>query len=160
MEEHNLSLKFSPITKYTPKHYELLLEADPSLKSIASYLSRCESFELTSNHQSVGIIAIMATESQTIEIMNIAVHPKFQGKGLGTKLIQSAIKFYSTNPSFEKITIMTGTTSFGALYLYQKLGFRCKQILSNHFINPTLYPHPLHENGLTLKDAIMLERTL
>lgn len=155
-----MTLKIKAITKYTSDHYALLLDADPTLESIASYLSRCDSFELTDGHRPIGIIAVLATEPQTLEIMNIAIHPKFQGQHLGSRLLQFIIEKYSSNPGFNKITIMTGSTSFKQLYLYQKLGFRCQRILANHFSDSALYPDALFENGLQLKDAIMLERPL
>jgi ribosomal protein S18 acetylase RimI-like enzyme len=159
-EEIILPLKIQKISKFTPQHYTLLLDADPSLTSIATYLSRSTAFELTDGTQSIGIIVVMPTAPQTLEIMNLAVQPAFQGHHLGQRLLQFIIDWSSSHPDFQKLTIMTGSTSFKQLALYQKLDFRCVRILQDHFVNPKLYPEPIFENQLPLRDAIVLEKIL
>lgn len=155
-----MTLVIQKINAYRPEHYKLLLDADPSLRSIATYLSRSTAFELTDHHQPVGIIVVMPTEPLTAEIMNVAVKPEFQDQYLGSRLIQFVVDYFNEDPDFTALTIKTGTTSFKQLYLYQKLGFRCSEILTDYFKNPEIYPNDIYENKMLLRDAILLKRAL
>jgi ribosomal protein S18 acetylase RimI-like enzyme len=155
-----LTLVIQKINTYTPEHYKLLLDADPSLKSIATYLSRSIAFELTDQKHPVGIIVVMPTEPLTVEIMNVAVKPEFQDQYLGSRLIQFVVDHFNDDPDFTTLTIKTGTTSFKQLYLYQKLGFRCTTILTDYFQNQEIYPKDIYENKMLLRDAVLLQREL
>ncbi|WP_195748618.1 GNAT family N-acetyltransferase [Pediococcus pentosaceus] len=108
----------------------------------------------------MGIIVVMPTEPLTAEIMNVAVKPEFQDQYLGSRLIQFVVDYFNEDPDFTALTIKTGTTSFKQLYLYQKLGFRCSEILADYFKNPEIYPNDIYENKMLLRDAILLKRAL
>ena len=155
-----MQTKIRLITAFAPQHYRLLLLADPLLRSITSYLANSSAFELIYNRHCIGIIVVQALSPSTIEIMNLAIQPKYQGQHLASHLLQFVIDRYSSNTSYERLEIKTGTTSFEQLYLYQKFGFRCVRILPNYFVNHDLYPEPIYENHLKLQDAIVLERSL
>lgn len=63
------------------------------------------------------------------------------------------------NYSIKDIGIsITGTTSFGQLYLYQKCGFRVVGVDQNFFT--IHYDKEITENGLVLKDMIRLRKVL
>ena len=67
-----------------------------------------------------GRLYVWRTETQ-IRIMDIALLPDFQGKGVGTKILQSIIQ--ESEKSVKKVTIHVEYFN-PALRLYERLGFR------------------------------------
>ncbi|URZ87125.1 GNAT family N-acetyltransferase [Floricoccus penangensis] len=141
------------VKEFTEKHYELLLNADPDRDLVDSYLKRSKSCELVTDNKMIGLIVLLPTRPETIEIVNISVSDSEQGMGYGKKLLEYAIK-YSKDEGYKTIEIGTGTTSFGQLYLYQKVGFRLSYIDKDFFIRH--YNEEIEKNGLILKDMVRL----
>jgi ribosomal protein S18 acetylase RimI-like enzyme len=69
-------------------------------------------------------------DKETVEIKNIAIAEKHQGKGLGTILLNDALD-RSKLKGFKKVIIGTGNSSVGQLHLYKKVGFRITDIKPN-----------------------------
>ena len=157
MQTKNSDLKFQKLSKSDEIPYELLLLADPSKEIIYEYLKRSEVFIAIQNKTVVGVIAILPLEKGAVEIKNIAVNPEFQGKGIGTYLIENAIRI-ATLDQQEKILIGTANSSIGQLYLYQKLGFEITEIKKDFFIKN--YDTPIYENGIQAKHMLLLTREL
>lgn len=134
-------------------HYDLLLDADPSIDNINSYLCRSICFESKIKEETVGIIILLPTRPHTAEIVNVAVLPKYQGQGIAQNMINSILK-KARSLNIKTITVGTGSTSFKQLYLYQKCGFRVSCIDTNFFLKH--YDFEIIENGLVLKDMIRL----
>jgi ribosomal protein S18 acetylase RimI-like enzyme len=61
------------------------------------------------------------TKEGTCYIGRLIVHPDFQNRGIGTKLMYEIEKIFSTCQRFE---LFTGARSERNLYLYQKLGYK------------------------------------
>jgi GNAT superfamily N-acetyltransferase len=57
----------------------------------------------------------------TCFVGRLNVHPRYQNRGIGTRLINSIEEHFQGTPRFE---IFTGEKSERNLYLYQKLGYR------------------------------------
>lgn len=150
-------LLIRPINKITEEHYQLFLAADPSRKIIDSYLQRAYQFEMVYEDTLLGVILLIDTRPETIEIVNIAIAEKYQNQGLGEKLVHFGIDFAKKN-HYRTIEIGTGSTSFAQLYLYQKCGFRVVGVDRDFFIRN--YDEPIIENKLTLKDMIRLKKEL
>lgn len=55
-----------------------------------------------------------------VEILNIAVHPKYQSQGIGTNLMHKAINYYSDVTS---VFLEVATDNQTAISLYKKIGF-------------------------------------
>lgn len=153
--ENNLTIR--PIKQITVKHYQLFLEADPSRKIVDSYLNRAYQFEMVCGNELLGVILLIDTRPETIEIVNLAVAESVQNQGLGEKLVRFGIDFAQKN-HYHTIEIGTGSTSFAQLYLYQKCGFRVVSIDSDFFVRN--YDEPIIENKLLLKDMIRLKKEL
>ncbi|ALS02880.1 GNAT family acetyltransferase [Enterococcus silesiacus] len=134
-------------------HYDLLLSADPNKQLVDDYIKRGLCFELIFNNTVAGILVLLPTRPETLEIVNIAVSESYQGQGLGEKLIQFALA-YATNHSYKTVEIGTGSTSLGQLYLYQKCGFRMTSIDRDFFLRH--YQDEIVENKLVLKDMVRL----
>ncbi len=105
----------------------------------------------------MGVICTLTTRPLTVEIVNLAVRDDYQNHGIGAQLINEVIQHCRA----EKVTTLaigTGSTSFGPLYLYQKLGFRMVGVDRDFFVRH--YSRPIEENGLVLRDMIRLELNL
>lgn len=66
-----MELKITVFKKPTTQHYQLLLAADPSKELIDSYLNRSFCYQATAQGQLVGIIILLPTHPETLEIVNI-----------------------------------------------------------------------------------------
>lgn len=154
-----LSLSYSPLTDLTQAPWELLLEADPSQVLVDAYLQKGCCTLAYAAEELIGeyVLVPLSADGQRWEIKNIAVTPVWQGKGLGKALLQQAI-----SEAMEKgalwLEIGTGNSSLSQLALYQKMGFRLKEIWPDFFTNH--YPEPIFENGLLCQDMVRLERKL
>ena len=96
----------------------------------------------------------MAREKE-YEIVNVAVAPKYQGKGIGGKLLETAFQKLSQLASSQtQIIIRTGSTSSAALHLYQKMGYVEIGRVKDYFIHH--YSEPIFENGDQLRDQVIL----
>lgn len=132
----------------------LLLLADPSIDHIKRYISDSYKFVAIHDGETIGIIIVTRIDELKVEIINVAVDEEFQGKGIGKKLIQSAIQF-SKSLNVQRIEIGTGNSSLMQLALYQKLGFRIFEIWENHFLKN--YEEDIFENGIQCRDMIRLK---
>ena len=114
-----MNLNIETLNKLTEQHYKLLLEADPNEKLISKYLNRSFCFEATYNNELLGVLVLLPTHPETLEVVNIAVISTQRNKGIGHQLLTFAEK-YARNNNYKCLEIGTGTTSFRQLYLYQK----------------------------------------
>lgn len=137
--------------------YNLLLIADPSKDIIDSYISVSTIYIAKINEQTVGCYVLLEMDEQITEIKNIVVDEKFQGKGIGTMLLKDACD-KARMQGYTKLMIGTGNSSFGQLYLYQKVGFRITGIKTDFFTQN--YKEPIFENGIECKDLLILAKDL
>ena len=157
MDKSENNLLIRPIKQITSKHFKLFLEADPSRKMVNDYVDRAYQFELVDNNELLGVLLLLDTRPETVEIVNIAVDETARNQGLGEKLILFALD-WSKQHHYRTVSIGTGSTSFAQLYLYQKCGFRVISIDRDFFVDN--YDAPIMENKLLLKDMIRLEKNL
>ncbi|KRL37887.1 GNAT family N-acetyltransferase [Liquorilactobacillus uvarum] len=146
-------LQFKEINKLTEEHYQLLLDADPSRKMLMNYTKRSICIEARQEEVFSGVMLLLPTRPETIEIINIAVVKQFRNHGIGQRLLKCA-QNWAKQKGYRVIEIGTGSTSFGQLYLYQKNGFRICGIDKNFFVEH--YERPIFENKLRLRDMIRL----
>ena len=137
--------------------YDLLLIADPSTNSIDKYISDSIVYIADFEENTVGCYVLYNVDKETIEIKNIVVDEVFQGKGIGTFLLNDAIH-KARMSGVRKIIIGTGNSSIGQLYLYQKVGFRITDIRPDFFKKN--YSQPIIENGIECRDMIVLTKEL
>ncbi len=146
-------MEIKPAAQVLAAHYELLLDADPSREMVDRYLKKGTLFEAKVRSQIVGVLALVPTSKDAVEIMNLAVDEKYRGQGIAQEMLQFAIEQAQVN-GYQRIEIGTGSTSFQQLYLYQKCGFRLTHIDQDFFVR--YYSEPIVENGLVLKDMVRL----
>lgn len=139
--------------------YELLLLADPSPRLIDSYLKISELYVAQLNDCIIAVYVLcpIKGDSNGIEIKNIAVESRFQGKGLGKHLLSDASD-KAREKGFKYIVIGTANSSIAQLSLYQQQGFEITDIRKDFFIQN--YPEPIFENGILAKHMIILTKKL
>jgi aminoglycoside 6'-N-acetyltransferase I len=137
--------------------YGLLLDADPSLEVVSTYLKLSEIYVALLENKIIGTFVLYPVNQETLEIKNIAVDEKLQRKGIGKMLLSKATEIAIAKGA-RKIDIATSNASFVPLYLYQKVGFDIDLIKKN-FITEN-YPEPLFDNGIQCRHMIVLTKYL
>lgn len=130
----------------------LLLEADPSEHSVQRYLDKAWCFAAIENQDVIGVCLIFPLSHTTVELVNIAVLPALQGKGIGAQLLRFTL---TALKSRGVLTVELGTGTFGhQLTFYQRQGFRVESVVKNYFLDH--YQDPIFENGIQHKDRLQL----
>lgn len=153
----DMQFELRPVEQVTAAHWRLLLLADPSKALVQRYLRAGRTFALVGDAGPTAVIVLQKIAPAKLEIKNIAVDPKFENHGLATRMLQYAICFASEG-HYRQLLIGTGSTSFKQLYLYQKIGFRITHVKRDFFVEN--YPQPIYENGLLLRDMLVLTLNL
>ncbi|UYG04600.1 GNAT family N-acetyltransferase [Halomonas sp. LR3S48] len=131
---------------------DLLLEADPSADNIRRYLENSSCYVATIGNETVGAYAIQSMGGGVHELMNIAVAPAHQGKGIGAKLLEHAVNS-TRERGARRLELGTGTFGY-QLTFYQRAGFRVIAVERDYFL--THYDEPIYENGIQHKDQLRL----
>lgn len=71
---------------------KLFLLADPSKANIEKYINNSVIYKAKWNEQVIGCYVLYRLNKETIEIKDIAVDEQYQGKGIGTQLLQDALE--------------------------------------------------------------------
>ena len=130
----------------------LLLEADPSIASIKSYVDASAIFAASENEKVIGV-AVVQIGAHEAEIKNIAVVKEFRGRGIGRALL-AHLRDYAAQKMIKKITVGTGNSSLYQLRFYQLSGFRIVAVEKDYFDQ---YPNPIYEDGIRCRDLLRLE---
>lgn len=148
------------IRKFLPDEeipYSLLLLADETIEAIDSYIHNSEIYILEQENSTIGIYVAMLIEPDVIEIKNIAVKEEFHNQGFGLFMLNDAKK-RAKEKNCKSIIICTPDIAHKQLYLYQKAGFTIYDIKKNYY--PMHYPKPIFEDGVQLKDMVILKQDL
>lgn len=139
--------------------YHLLLLADETTTAINKYLFNADMYvakDVVLNHV-VGVVVVQKIEVNAIEIKNIAVDEVYQGRGIGSFLIDE-IKRIGRKQGMQTLWVGTPDTATRQLLFYKRNGFLKCGRKHNFYIDN--YPEPIYENGIMLKDMIMLRTDL
>lgn len=136
----------------TSEHYGLLLDADPSKELVDDYLQRGTLLEAI-KEKLVGVLVLLPTRPDTLEIVNLAVAVEYRGQGIAQQLIAHALEM-ARKKGIKTVEVGTGSTGVEQLYLYQKCGFRMTHIDRDFFVRH--YSESIVENGLVLRDMVRL----
>lgn len=151
-----LNPKIAPLASDKTFPFDLLELADPSRAKIESYLKMGACYVAKVDSRLVGLIVVGEVNSSTLEIKNLAVRNREQGKGIGKSLLRYAEKI-TIEKGYKKLVISTGNSSIKQLALYQKEGFEIDGITKNYFLEN--YPEPIFENDIQCKHLITLVKT-
>lgn len=83
---------------------------------------REELWMLQKDGENIGSIGIFQEDEETARLRLLFVHPGFRGLGLGTKMVDLAIKF-ARKKEYSSIVLMTEDILFDAAKIYDKMGF-------------------------------------
>jgi len=137
--------------------WDLLLEADPSKERVQAYLDSGAVVGMFEGDSIVGVFVLTTLAEDTIELMNIAVHPDYRGHGFGKMLLAEAIR-RSRAAGATQIEVGTGNSSLDQMAFYQKAGFRIAGVDRDFFVRN--YPEPIEENGIPCRDMVRLSLEL
>lgn len=148
-----MDIKITQLENTEEAPLDLLLLADPSEKIVREYLKRGLCYIATFCNEVVGVIVLLKTRPETIEIVNVAVREDYERKGIGTKLVNFATE-RAKEERAKTIEIGTGNSSIGQILLYQKCGFRLTGIDRDFFVRH--YNEKIFENGIQCRDMVRL----
>lgn len=137
--------------------YELLLLADETTEAIDQYIFNCDIYVLHDGERNIAVMALYKNSNTELEIKNIAVTESYRNKGIGSILINKA-KEIALDKLYQKLTVGTSDTGFQQIRFYEKNGFLKTGIRKNFFIEN--YPEPIYENGLQMRDMVLLTHHL
>ncbi len=137
--------------------WDLLLLADPSRGRVRHYLAVGECCQAYCDGKPVGVLVILEASPGCVEIMNLAVAPPFQGRGLGRQLVAKA-KQRAIEQGARTLDVGTGNSSLGQLAFYQKCGFRICGVDRGFFTRH--YDQVIEEDGIPCVDMIRLSMDL
>jgi ribosomal protein S18 acetylase RimI-like enzyme len=137
--------------------YDLLLDADPSMEVISTYLGLSEIYVALLKDKIIGTFVLYPVDQEILEVKNIAVLEGLQRRGIGKLLLKNATEIALARGA-RKLDIATSNASFEALSLYQKTGFDIDLVKKN-FITEN-YPEPLFDNGIQCRHMIVLTKYL
>lgn len=139
-----------------PMPFDLLLLADETEEAIKKYLYDCDVYTLsvTPDAHPIGVFALHRLNDQQVEIRNMAIAESFRGQGKGSFLIKE-IKEIARRNKVKEVIVGTADTGTCQIRFYEKNGFTRYDLKKNFFIEN--YPAPIFENGVMLRDMIMLK---
>ena len=145
-------MKIRKVNENKKQFISLLLLADEQESMVDLYLEKSTMYVLEDNN--VKAECVVTDEGNGIlEIKNIAVDPKFQGKGYGKALID----FLANNYADEYSVLQVGTgDSPLTIPFYERCGFVRSHKVPNCFTDN--YDHPIYEGGVQLIDMVYLQR--
>lgn len=147
----NQDLEFDIIKSNFP--YEILLLADETIDAINKYIFDSVVYGVNKNDKMIATFCLLRVDETTIEIKNIAVVDEFRNKGVGSEIIRYVKKI--CKDTYSTITVGTADNGINQIRFYERNGFEKYDTITNFFIEN--YPDPIYENGIRLKDMILLK---
>ena len=136
---------------------ELLLLADEPTAALNAFLPRSRCHAAFEGDQIIGQYLLLHTRPFTAEVVNIAVTPDRQRQGVGTALLQHAIRT-AREAGFRILEIGTGDSGSGQIALYERCGFVRCGVDVDYFRKH--YPAPIFENGVECRHMVRLRMDL
>lgn len=146
-----------PIREEEEMPYGLLLDADPAMEVIESYLKISEVYVALLDNVVIGVFVLCAINATTVELKNIAITTSYQGQGIGSLLLSRVIEIADTK-GMETVVVGTSNASILELKFYQKNGFDIINIKRNFIVDN--YPRPIFDNGIQCRHMIMLAKAV
>ena len=137
--------------------FQLLLLAEPSAPALRWSLKNLSDAAFVM--EDGGRIVAAATvrfRREPCEIVELGVAPELQGQGYGRKFVGWLLE-EARGRGKREVFLGTRSTSAGNLIFYQKCGFRVHGARPDYF---WYYDEPVYENGLLVRDMIVLRYAL
>ncbi|MFP6741713.1 MAG: GNAT family N-acetyltransferase [Alphaproteobacteria bacterium] len=133
--------------------WALLLESDPTRGEVETYLPRGRCYLAFEGGRLVGAFVLMDTRPHVVEIMNIAVAPELQSRGIGTRLLRAAVRL-ARKQGAEALDVGTCNCCFRELAFYQRFGFRMVSIDRDFFARRSSVIERI--DGIVIRDMVHL----
>ena len=143
------------ITKDKQRYLDRLLLADEQEDMIHRYLGRGDLFALTQGSKTLAVAVVTDEGAGVCELKNLAVEPAVQGQGYGRQMMEFLAHFYQS--AFHTMLVGTGDSP-STLPFYHKCEFSESHRIPDFFIRH--YHHPIVEEGVLLRDMVVLKRSL
>jgi aminoglycoside 6'-N-acetyltransferase I len=137
--------------------YDLLLLADEPTEAIDRYIHESDISVMENEGRFIAVYVLQPVDASVIEIKSIAVDQEYQGRGIGLSLLADAIRRAGAE-GYSEIIIGTATTAARQISLYEKAGFKKYAIKKDFYLSHC--PYPIMENGIQLRDMVMLKKVL
>lgn len=154
-----LDFRFHKLKKDEPIPFALLLMADETEEAIKKYIHHSDIYTVyyKADLNPIGVFALYRISDLLMEIKNIGISESFRGKGIGSFLIKR-IKEIAAKGNFKEVIVGTPGNGIREIRFYEKNGFRKYDVKKNFFAEN--YFSPIIENGIILKDMVMLKTTV
>lgn len=133
-----------------------LLLADESEVAVRKYLDKGTLYKINCGELLVGVALVIPQSDTTIELKNIAIETKYQGKGIGKEILRQLTE-KCRKEGYQVVLVGTANSSIDNIAFYQKAGFRMEAIEKDFFRH---YPEPIYENGIRALDMIFFTKQL
>ncbi|HLV45770.1 MAG TPA: GNAT family N-acetyltransferase [Flavobacterium sp.] len=137
--------------------YEILLIADETVDAINKYVFDSDVYLAIVQQEAIGAFCLLRDNEGDLEIKNIAIVPQWQNRGIGSFLL-AKIEEIAKKGEFKTIIVGTADTGKRQISFYQKNGYAQYAIKRNFFLKN--YDQPIYENGIMLKDMIILKKNI
>ncbi|WP_313001331.1 GNAT family N-acetyltransferase [Chryseobacterium gleum] len=137
--------------------YQLLLLADETKEAIDQYIFKSDIYLLHDDVEDIAVMALSKSNETELEIKNVAVIESYRSKGIGSILMNKAKEIAREN-HYKTLIVGTSDTGFQQIRFYEKNGFKKTGIRKDFFIEN--YPSPIFENGLQMRDMVLLTHYL
>lgn len=152
-----IDIEIKKLSPDAPIPYNLLLLADETVEAIDKYLPGSDIYIATMPNRQIPIAAmvLLPITPEEIEIMNIAVNTVLQSRGIGKVLLDKAMEIAQAG-GYSSLKVGTADCGTRQISFYERNGFKVCEIRKDYFIDK--FPEPIYENGVMLKDMVVLER--
>ena len=147
-------MEIKKVENHKKQFLSLLLLADEQEDMVDKYIDKGVMYVLDDNGIK-GECVITDEGGGVLEIKNIAILPKWQGKGYGRALIDFISAKY--REKYSVLQVGTGDSPL-TIPFYEKCGFTRSHSIKNFFTDN--YNHPIYECYIQLVDMIYLQRKL
>ena len=149
-------LRLHKLADDEPTPFELLLLADETEDAIKKYIYDAAIYTIhhSGTPAPIGVFALYRINETVLEIKNIGVLESFRSQGIGSFLIDS-IKNIAGKENYNEVIVGTADSGIRQIKFYEKNGFTKYALRKNFFIEN--YIEPIIEDGIMLKDMIMLK---
>lgn len=149
-ERDDNQIRILPVLSDKKSYLPLLLIGDEQESMIDRYLDRGEMVVMQNRTATPVAVAVVTDEGDGIlELKNLAVHPRFQRKGYGRRMITYLCEHYKNR--FHTLLAGTGE-SRQTLSFYRNCGFSYSHTVTGFFTQN--YDHPIVEDGKVLEDMV------
>ncbi|MAU70753.1 MAG: GNAT family N-acetyltransferase [Pseudozobellia sp.] len=137
--------------------YEILLIADETVDAINKYVFDSDVYLAIVQQEAIGAFCLLSDNEGALEIKNIAIVPQWQNRGIGSFLL-AKIEEIAKKEEFKTITVGTADTGKRQISFYIRNGYAQYAVKKNFFLKN--YNQPIYENGIMLKDMIILKKNI